>query len=57
MLSRVTSSMCNFNTQFHPGLMAMSVDLHLRGALDGDQLKGTWDDTTNRGEWSGTRLE
>lgn len=40
-----------------PGSSGHSSRLHLRGALDGDQLKGTWDDATNRGEWTATRLE
>ena len=31
--------------------------VHLRGKLDGDHLKGTWDDGTSRGEWTATRLE
>ena len=40
-----------------PGSSDHSDRVHLRGKLDGDQLKGTWDDGTNRGEWTGTRLE
>ena len=40
-----------------PGSSGHSSQLRLRGILDGDQLKGTWDDTTNCGDWTGTRLE
>ena len=40
-----------------PGSSGHSSRLRLRGKLDGDQLIGTWDDTTNHGEWTATRLE
>ena len=40
-----------------PGSAGHSSRLHLRGKLDGDQLKGTWDDGEHLGEWTATRLE
>ena len=40
-----------------PAFDGHSSQLRLRGKLDGDQLKGTWDNATNGGEWTGTRLE
>ncbi len=40
-----------------PGSSGHSSRLHLRGKVDGDQLKGTWDDGEHRGEWTATRLE
>ena len=40
-----------------PGSDGHGSRLHLRGKLDGDQLKGTCDDGEHRGEWTCARLE